>query len=94
LLARSTLGIAAVDVAGAPQSYMAIVEADTHETPPERLIPGVLKHFDVPDVKRAIAPRLARVRSRSGLISRLVGRARSSGLRTGVMAHYRQRAEM
>jgi hypothetical protein len=54
--------IASVDVTGAPRSYMAIVEADIHNTPPGWLIPGVLKHFDLPDVIRAIAPRPVSVR--------------------------------
>jgi cephalosporin-C deacetylase-like acetyl esterase len=54
--------IASVDVTGAPQSYMSIVDADIHHTPPGWLIPGVLKHFDLPDVIRAIAPRPVSVR--------------------------------
>jgi hypothetical protein len=54
--------IASVETVDALESYMAVVQADTHRTPPGLLIPGVLKHFDLPDVKRAIAPRPLRVR--------------------------------
>jgi hypothetical protein len=54
--------IASVEASGAPQSYLSIVEADTHQTPPGWLIPGVLKHFDLPDVARAVAPRPVAIR--------------------------------
>jgi hypothetical protein len=49
--------IASVETAGALESYMAVVATDTHQTPTGLLIRGVLKHLDLPDVKRAIAPR-------------------------------------
>jgi pimeloyl-ACP methyl ester carboxylesterase len=49
--------IASVATQGAIESYMAIVQADTHKTPPSLLIPGVLRRFDLVDVKRAITPR-------------------------------------
>jgi hypothetical protein len=49
--------IVSAQTAGALESYLSVVEADIHQTPPGLLIPGVLKHFDLPDVKRAIAPR-------------------------------------
>jgi hypothetical protein len=32
---------------------MAVMAAYTHQTPVGLLIPGVLKHFDLPDVMRA-----------------------------------------
>jgi hypothetical protein len=39
------------------ESYLGPAEADTHAMPTGLVIPGVLKHFDLPDVARAIAPR-------------------------------------
>jgi cephalosporin-C deacetylase-like acetyl esterase len=49
--------IVSVETAGALESYMSVVRADVHKTPAASLVPGVLKHFDVDDLKRAIAPR-------------------------------------
>jgi cephalosporin-C deacetylase-like acetyl esterase len=54
--------IASVETVGALASYLSVVEADTHKTPPGLLIPGVLRRFDLADVKRAIAPRPVTVR--------------------------------
>jgi cephalosporin-C deacetylase-like acetyl esterase len=53
--------IASAEVSDSLESYMRLAEADTHAMPIGLVIPGVLKHFDLPDVARAIAPRPLRI---------------------------------
>lgn len=49
--------IARVALEGSVLSYMDIVRAPLHENMTELIVPGVLKHFDLPDLATAIAPR-------------------------------------
>ena len=49
--------IARVVVEDMPASYRAIVDEPLHRNAPEIVVPGVLRHYDIPDLIKAIAPR-------------------------------------
>lgn len=46
---------------GLLRSYASVIDARLHRGVYEQLLPGVLKHFDIPDLIRAIAPRKVHV---------------------------------
>jgi cephalosporin-C deacetylase-like acetyl esterase len=49
--------IARVVLEDTPASFRAILDTPLHHDAPEIVIPGVLTHYDIPDLIRAIAPR-------------------------------------
>ena len=49
--------ITRVVVEGMPESYRDIVDEPLHRSAAEIVVPGVLRHYDIPDLIRAIAPR-------------------------------------
>lgn len=49
--------IARVTTEGGPDSYLALCEADTHRGLLNILVPGVLRDFDLPDVRAALGDR-------------------------------------
>jgi len=51
------LRITRVEVQDSVASYRSIVDAPLHRNASEVVIPGVLRHYDIPDLVRAIAPR-------------------------------------
>ena len=53
--------IASVDLDGLLHSYESVVESRLHRRAYEQSVPGILKHFDVPDLIKAIAPRPVKV---------------------------------
>jgi cephalosporin-C deacetylase-like acetyl esterase len=49
--------IAKIACVAAPESYMQIVKARTHEGIMDIVVPGVLRDFDLPDVAASLKPR-------------------------------------
>ena len=49
--------ISRVIVEDAPASFRTIVDEPLHRNAPEIVVPGVLRHYDIPDLIKAIAPR-------------------------------------
>ncbi|MCS7314123.1 MAG: acetylxylan esterase [Bryobacterales bacterium] len=49
--------VARVAAEGSVLSYMDIVRAPLHENMTELIVPGLLRHFDLPDLAAAVAPR-------------------------------------
>ena len=49
--------IARVVIEDTPASFRAILDTPLHRDAPEIVIPGVLTHYDIPDLIKAIAPR-------------------------------------
>ncbi len=52
-----------VVVEDTPQSFRAILDIPLHRNAPEIVIPGVLAHYDIPDLIKAIAPRPVTIRN-------------------------------
>jgi hypothetical protein len=49
--------IARIVIEDTPASFRAILDQPLHHDAPEIVIPGVLTHYDIPDLIRSIAPR-------------------------------------
>ena len=49
--------ITAAELDGLLKSYQSVVETPLHRRAFEHVLPGVLRHFDIADVVKAIAPR-------------------------------------
>ncbi len=53
--------IARVVIEDTPTSFRSIVDEPLHRNAPEIVIPGVLAHYDIPDLIKAIAPRPVKI---------------------------------
>jgi hypothetical protein len=50
-----------VTLHGVPDSYTSIAEAETYAWPLSSFVPGILQHFDLPDVYAALGNKVRRV---------------------------------
>ena len=80
--------LAAVTAEDSLLSYMHAVRADLHNDLISVVVPGVLRHFDLPDVAAAIAPRPVRiVRPRDASASPVTRTAAEGGYQAAVQRY-------